>query len=189
MTLNSCRARCPLEVRLRNFVRPAQMPYVSIYDYLLSKGNPYADKLNDSYRALEARMRQNNCQACHAPDNQGNSAQLEFFAERVEPTGNGAEKALFGFHVGRDGTKQRRLCLVGAVRPAEALDGGVGLPARFQQVVDAQTAVLRRQIGMIGTARAAGWFRAAATRGDRRGRAHRASPDRGANLCAALESA
>jgi hypothetical protein len=55
------------------------MPYVSIYDYLLSKGNPYADKLNDSYRALEARMRQNNCQACHAPDNQGNSAQLEFF--------------------------------------------------------------------------------------------------------------
>src|ERR1041384_6193157 len=56
-----------------------QMPYVSIYDYLLSKANPYADKLNDSYRALEARMRQNNCQACHAPDNQGNSAQLEFF--------------------------------------------------------------------------------------------------------------
>jgi hypothetical protein len=56
-----------------------QMPYVSIYDYLLSKGNPYAGQLNDTYRALEARMRQNNCQACHAPDNQGNSAQLEFF--------------------------------------------------------------------------------------------------------------
>jgi hypothetical protein len=55
------------------------MPYVSIYDYLLSKGNPYADKLDETYRALEARMRQNNCQACHAPDNQGNSAQLEFF--------------------------------------------------------------------------------------------------------------
>ena len=56
-----------------------QMPYVAIYDYLLSKGNPYADQLDSSYRALEARMRQNNCQACHAPDNQGNSAQLEFF--------------------------------------------------------------------------------------------------------------
>jgi hypothetical protein len=56
-----------------------QMPYVSIYEYLLSKGNPYADTLDSSYRALEARMRQNNCQACHAPDNQGNSAQLEFF--------------------------------------------------------------------------------------------------------------
>jgi hypothetical protein len=57
----------------------AQMPYVSIYDYLLSKSNPYTEQLNDSYRALEARMRQNNCQACHAPDNQGMSAQLEFF--------------------------------------------------------------------------------------------------------------
>jgi hypothetical protein len=56
-----------------------QMPYVSLYDYLLSKGNPHAGKLNDAYRALEARMRQNNCQACHAPDNQGNSKQLEFF--------------------------------------------------------------------------------------------------------------
>ncbi len=56
-----------------------QMPYVSIYDYLLSAGNPYAGKLDDTYHALEARMRQNNCQACHAPDNQGNSAQLEVF--------------------------------------------------------------------------------------------------------------
>ncbi|HEY0480062.1 MAG TPA: hypothetical protein VGD37_21225 [Kofleriaceae bacterium] len=55
------------------------MPYVSLYDYLLSKGNPFAGQLNDTYRALEARMRQNNCQACHAPDNQGMSQQLEFF--------------------------------------------------------------------------------------------------------------
>jgi len=56
-----------------------QMPYVSLYGYLLSTGNPYAAQLDDSYRALEARMRQNNCQVCHAPDNQGQSAQLEFF--------------------------------------------------------------------------------------------------------------
>jgi hypothetical protein len=56
-----------------------QMPYVSLYDYLLSKDNPHAARLNDAYRALEARMRQHNCQACHAPDNQGESAQLEFF--------------------------------------------------------------------------------------------------------------
>ena len=56
-----------------------QMPYVSLYDYLLSKGNPFTAELDDSYRALEARMRKNNCQACHAPDNQGQSAQLEFF--------------------------------------------------------------------------------------------------------------
>ena len=56
-----------------------QMPYVALYDYLLSKDNPFASRLDESYRALEARMRQNNCQACHAPDNQGQSAQLEFF--------------------------------------------------------------------------------------------------------------
>ena len=56
-----------------------QMPYVSIYEYLLSKDNPHTKELNDSYRALEARMRQHNCHACHAPDNQGESAQLEFF--------------------------------------------------------------------------------------------------------------
>ncbi|HEX8108383.1 MAG TPA: hypothetical protein VF516_11680 [Kofleriaceae bacterium] len=56
-----------------------QMPYVSFYDYLLSKGNPHARELNDAYRALELRMRQNACQACHAPDDQGKSDQLEFF--------------------------------------------------------------------------------------------------------------
>jgi mono/diheme cytochrome c family protein len=56
-----------------------QMPYVSLYDYLLSKGNPHAARLDETYRALEDRMRKNNCQACHAPDNQGQSQQLEFF--------------------------------------------------------------------------------------------------------------
>jgi hypothetical protein len=56
-----------------------QMPYVSFYDYLLSKGNPHTRELNDAYRALELRMRQNACQACHAPDDQGKSDQLEFF--------------------------------------------------------------------------------------------------------------
>jgi mono/diheme cytochrome c family protein len=56
-----------------------QQPYVALYDYLLSKENPFAARLDESYRALEARMRQNNCQACHAPDNQGQSQQLEFF--------------------------------------------------------------------------------------------------------------
>jgi hypothetical protein len=56
-----------------------QQPYVALYDYLLSKDNPFAARLDETYRALEARMRQNNCQACHAPDNQGQSAQLEFF--------------------------------------------------------------------------------------------------------------
>jgi hypothetical protein len=56
-----------------------EMPYVALYDYLLSKGNPHAARLDETYRALEDRMRKNNCQACHAPDNQGQSQQLEFF--------------------------------------------------------------------------------------------------------------
>ena len=56
-----------------------QMPYVSLYDYLLSKDNPYGKQLNESYRALEAGMRPHNCNACHAPDNQGESDKLEFF--------------------------------------------------------------------------------------------------------------
>jgi mono/diheme cytochrome c family protein len=56
-----------------------EQPYVTLYDYLLSKDNPFAARLDDSYRVLEARMRANNCQACHAPDNQGKSQQLEFF--------------------------------------------------------------------------------------------------------------
>ena len=55
------------------------MPYVSLYDYLLSKDNPHARKLDEAYRELEATMRQHNCQACHAPDNQGESDKLEFF--------------------------------------------------------------------------------------------------------------
>jgi hypothetical protein len=56
-----------------------QMPYVSLYDYLMSKDNPYTAQLNEAYRALEAGMRPHNCNACHAPDNQGESDKLEFF--------------------------------------------------------------------------------------------------------------
>jgi len=55
------------------------MPYVSIYDYLFSKDNPHTAQLNEAYRALEAGMRPHNCNACHAPDNQGESDKLEFF--------------------------------------------------------------------------------------------------------------
>lgn len=56
-----------------------RMPYVSLYDYLLSKDNPYIAKLDEAYRTLEARMRKNHCLVCHAPDNKGGSPQLEFF--------------------------------------------------------------------------------------------------------------
>ena len=50
-------------------------------------------------------------------------------AERVETAGDGREEALLGLHVGGDRPEQRRLRLVGAVGAAEALDGGIGLPA------------------------------------------------------------
>ncbi len=57
----------------------AQMPYVSLYKYLLSRNNPLEARLNKAYRALEAQMRQYSCPVCHAPDNLGNAPQLEFF--------------------------------------------------------------------------------------------------------------
>ena len=62
-------------------------------------------------------------------------------AERVEAARDRRQEALLGLHVGGDRTEQRRLRLVGAVRAAEALDRGVGLPAGFEQVVDAQALI------------------------------------------------
>ena len=53
------------------------MPYASLYGWLLSKGNPHRAELEDTYRVLEARMRKNNCGACHKPDNKGRADQLE----------------------------------------------------------------------------------------------------------------
>ena len=76
-------------------------------------------------------------------------------AERVEPAGDGREEALLGLHVRGDRPEQRRLRLVGAVRPPQALDRGVGLPAGFEQIVDAQPAVPRRQFGVVAAPGAA----------------------------------
>jgi len=77
-------------------------------------------------------------------------------AERVEPARDGREKALFGLHVGGDRPEQRRLRLIGAIGASESLDRGVGLPARFQQIMDAQPLVLRGEISMIAATGAAG---------------------------------
>ncbi|HEX3474990.1 MAG TPA: hypothetical protein VHT91_08105 [Kofleriaceae bacterium] len=55
------------------------MPYVALYDYLFAKDNPYTGMLDEAYRALEAGMRPHHCNACHAPDKQGESDKLEFF--------------------------------------------------------------------------------------------------------------
>src|SRR5712672_689202 len=76
-------------------------------------------------------------------------------AERIEAARDGGEKALLRLDVGGDRPEQRRLRLVGAVRAAEPLDGGIGLPARFEQVVDPQALILRRKIRMIGASGAA----------------------------------
>ena len=72
-------------------------------------------------------------------------------AEAVEPPRNGREKALLAFHIGGDGTEERRLRLIGAVRAPEPLNGGVGLPAGLQQIMHALSLVPRRQIGVIAS--------------------------------------
>lgn len=59
--------------------RGEAMPYVTLFSYLFTTANPHVAEVDRTYRALEAGMRAHNCQACHAPDNQGDSAQLEFF--------------------------------------------------------------------------------------------------------------
>lgn len=54
-----------------------QMPYASLYGWLLSKGNPHLAELEGAYRVLETRMRTNRCNTCHEPDNRGHADQLE----------------------------------------------------------------------------------------------------------------
>ncbi len=56
-----------------------QMPFVSLYTYLLSSKNPHAGALDKAFRALEGEFRNSNCLVCHSPDNQGAMPQLEFF--------------------------------------------------------------------------------------------------------------
>ena len=76
-------------------------------------------------------------------------------AERVEAARDRAQEALLRLHVRGDRTEQRRLCLVGAVGAAETLDRRIGLPAGFEQVVDAQASIPRRQLGVVAASRAA----------------------------------
>src|SRR6516162_7953093 len=77
-------------------------------------------------------------------------------AQRVEPAGDRGEEALLRLHVRRNGPEQGRLRLVGAVGAAEALDGGICLPAGFKQVVNTQAAIPGRKFGMVRTSSAAG---------------------------------
>src|SRR3546814_16075844 len=74
-------------------------------------------------------------------------------AKRVEPPGDGREKALLRLHIGGARTEERRLSLVGPVGAAHALDGGVGFPARPPDIVHAHD---RKSVGK--GQRVAGWF-------------------------------
>jgi hypothetical protein len=64
-------------------------------------------------------------------------------AQRVETPRDSRKEALLGLHIGRDRPKQRRLRLIGTVCSAQSLNGGIGLPSSFEQVVHAQPSVLR----------------------------------------------
>jgi hypothetical protein len=56
-----------------------QMPYVTLYQYLLSEQNPYVGRLDAAYRAMESEMRSSSCLVCHSPDNFAKVGSLEFF--------------------------------------------------------------------------------------------------------------
>jgi hypothetical protein len=57
----------------------AQMPYVSLYSYLLSPENPNTARLDAAYRELSNGLRAQACFMCHSPDNHASQTQLEFF--------------------------------------------------------------------------------------------------------------
>jgi hypothetical protein len=56
-----------------------EMPFVSLYSFLLSPMNPHAARLDSAYREMESEMRTSSCLSCHSPDNLAKASQLEFF--------------------------------------------------------------------------------------------------------------
>jgi hypothetical protein len=56
-----------------------EMPYVTLYKYLLSPNNPHVARLDAAYRNLSDGLRQQACFLCHSPDNNAKATQLEFF--------------------------------------------------------------------------------------------------------------
>ena len=77
-------------------------------------------------------------------------------AEAVEAAGDGGDEAALALDVGGHGPEQRRGLLVGAVGAAEALNGLVGAPAGFEQVVDAAVGVGAAEVGVVAAAGVAG---------------------------------
>lgn len=56
-----------------------EMPYVTLYKYLLSPKNPHTTRLDAAYRSLSEGLRGQACFMCHSPDNHAAMPQLEFF--------------------------------------------------------------------------------------------------------------
>lgn len=56
------------------------MPFNALYTYLFSKENPYVKDLDAAYRAMETKLRAQNCMVCHSPDNGPGMEQLELFS-------------------------------------------------------------------------------------------------------------
>jgi hypothetical protein len=56
-----------------------EQPYVTLYSFLFSPGNPHVTKLDAAFRAMESEMRSSNCLVCHSPDNFAKTGTLEFF--------------------------------------------------------------------------------------------------------------
>ena len=77
-------------------------------------------------------------------------------AQGVEAARDRRQEALLALYVGRDRPEHRRLLLVGAVRAPEALDGGIGTPAGFEQVMDPLPLVFAGEVGVIAAPGAAG---------------------------------
>ena len=76
--------------------------------------------------------------------------------QSVEAPRDRREEALLALDVGRDRPEHRRLLLIGAVRAPQSLDGSIGAPAGFEQVMDALPLVLAGEVGVIAAPGAAG---------------------------------
>jgi hypothetical protein len=77
-------------------------------------------------------------------------------AQRVEPSGDRRQEAFACLHIGGHRPEERWLRLVGAMGASETLDGVVGAPTGFKQIMLAQSLVSCAKIGVVGTAGAAG---------------------------------
>lgn len=53
-----------------------RMPYVSLFNYILSSKNPHRNSLEQAYRAFALESRKHQCMECHSPDNKAKVIKL-----------------------------------------------------------------------------------------------------------------